>query len=662
MKLKSTLWALAIACAAVSCSDDEIINGPSNESEGVNNTASAKMLVTINTGVTTKAGEGYSAEDGNGFEVGSEAESQVKDLTVFLYEIADNPTDETALDPTTSIAATGYSEVDNTTQSNHPANHGWQAEVQIAFKQGGASEFAGKKYGVLAVTNLGSARSGQLTGENSGIGTIGALADYIQDAYKTESVGFVMSTHMMKDEANHTSVVTFPSAADAQNIPEVEVYVERLAAKIRINKAENITDFTYSIGVGENADQVTLNAAAVINQLSSGSYMLKRVSKTYTEGDLGEASDTDKDQLIADEVYGESGYNWVIDPWTRAKVSSTVFTNSGDSYTISTTSGSTALAYKNYLFTKIDDAYPSYGAFWSSLTEGTSDVNKKSLKGDQIHLAYTMENTMKTAEQLKGFTTGVIFNATYKPGKLAKLQNDNKSVKVENTTSDTDWDGSFYTYGLNQAKFESLDAIFAYELAVLAPASGTDESGASVSSDYSGDLLFYDSFVTSTEGKGWSNLTVEAFNKFVTAAGDRLKDSFGYIDALKKLVENTSETSIPSIAGAQSFTDYISAKYTGENATEALPNGIKEYDKGECYYFYWIRHEDNKQQNKMVPMEYAIVRNNIYDLTVTGISGLGEAGAIVIEPIDPVEDETAKMNVTVKVKNWVVLKNNDIIL
>ena len=64
----------------------------------------------------------------------------------------------------------------------------------------------------------------------------------------------------------------------------------------------------------------------------------------------------------------------------------------------------------------------------------------------------------------------------------------------------------------------------------------------------------------------------------------------------------------------------------------------------------------------MGPMEYAIVRNNIYDLTVTGISGLGEAGATVIEPIDPVEDETAKMNVTVKVKNWVVRQNNDIIL
>lgn len=653
MKLKSTLWAFAIACAAVSCSDDEIISGPSNENGGESNTASAKMLVTINTGVTTKA-DGNTAENGDVFEVGSEAESQVRDLTVFLYAIVENTQDETALTSTTTIAATGYSAVDNTTQSKHPANHGWQAEVQIAFKNGEASQFAGKKYGVLAVTNLGSTRSEELTRDNTSITTIGALADYIQDAYKTEGVGFVMSTHMMKDESGHTSVVTFPESTATQTIPEVEVFVERLAAKIRINKAENITDFTYSIGEGKNPDKVTLNAAAVINQLSSGSYMLKRVSKTYSEGDLGdEGTETEgKDQLIADEVYGESGYNWVIDPWTRAKASETVFTKGTDgTYTITMpTSGSTALVYQNYLFEKIGDAYPSYGEFWKSRTEENTDVNKKSLTGDQIHLAYTMENTMKTAEQSKGFATGVMFNATYKPGMLAKIQEDNKSVNVVATTEGEDAT-TFYTYGLNQAKFESLDAIFAYELALLVPSTGT-----------AGDLLFYDSFVTT----GWSNLTVEAFNKFVTAAGDRLKDSFGYIAYLKGFVpESLSDgakmsTQTKDEETAKSFTDYI-AKYTSESA-EALPNGIKEYKNGECYYFYWIRHEDNKQQNKMDPMEYAIVRNNIYDLTVTGISGLGEAGATVIEPIDPVEDETAKMNVTVKVKNWVVRQNNDIIL
>lgn len=64
----------------------------------------------------------------------------------------------------------------------------------------------------------------------------------------------------------------------------------------------------------------------------------------------------------------------------------------------------------------------------------------------------------------------------------------------------------------------------------------------------------------------------------------------------------------------------------------------------------------------MGPMEFAIVRNNIYDLSVKEISGLGLSGVDVPDPKDDDEDGTAKMNVVVKVRNWVVRKNADIIL
>lgn len=61
-------------------------------------------------------------------------------------------------------------------------------------------------------------------------------------------------------------------------------------------------------------------------------------------------------------------------------------------------------------------------------------------------------------------------------------------------------------------------------------------------------------------------------------------------------------------------------------------------------------------------MEFDIVRNNIYDLTVAGISGLGLSGIEVPDPKNPDEDGTTKMNVVVKVKNWVVRNNGGIIL
>ena len=44
---------------------------------------------------------------------------------------------------------------------------------------------------------------------------------------------------------------------------------------------------------------------------------------------------------------------------------------------------------------------------------------------------------------------------------------------------------------------------------------------------------------------------------------------------------------------------------------------------GWCYYIYWIRHADDKGPGNIGPMEYAIVRNNIYQLYINSISSLG---------------------------------------
>ena len=51
--------------------------------------------------------------------------------------------------------------------------------------------------------------------------------------------------------------------------------------------------------------------------------------------------------------------------------------------------------------------------------------------------------------------------------------------------------------------------------------------------------------------------------------------------------------------------------------------GVVKYEGGICYYTYWIKHADDGDDTKVSPMEYAIVRNNIYQINVTGVSGIG---------------------------------------
>lgn len=82
-----------------------------------------------------------------------------------------------------------------------------------------------------------------------------------------------------------------------------------------------------------------------------------------------------------------------------------------------------------------------------------------------------------------------------------------------------------------------------------------------------------------------------------------------------------------------------------------------------CYYFYWNRHNDNGKPGEMGPMEFGVVRNNVYKLAVTDINRLGhprisENDPDPIDPDDPDEKDDVYLTVSVEVLPWVVRVNN----
>ena len=87
--------------------------------------------------------------------------------------------------------------------------------------------------------------------------------------------------------------------------------------------------------------------------------------------------------------------------------------------------------------------------------------------------------------------------------------------------------------------------------------------------------------------------------------------------------------------------------------------GVTRCDNGVCYYYYWIKHEDNAQY--MAVMEYAIVRNNVYKMKVTGISGVGESSEI-IDPEEEDELTRVYLKVEMNILPWIVRENNNITL
>lgn len=82
-----------------------------------------------------------------------------------------------------------------------------------------------------------------------------------------------------------------------------------------------------------------------------------------------------------------------------------------------------------------------------------------------------------------------------------------------------------------------------------------------------------------------------------------------------------------------------------------------------CYYYYWNRHNDNNQAGIMGPMEFDVVRNNVYKLAVTKISRLGHPRIPENDPDKPnpgTPDEKNDVYITVRcqVLPWVVRVNN----
>ena len=148
---------------------------------------------------------------------------------------------------------------------------------------------------------------------------------------------------------------------------------------------------------------------------------------------------------------------------------------------------------------------------------------------------------------------------------------------------------------------------------------------------------------------------------------------YGDWDAIKKAYnENKLPTEVRIAYEAVESGDY-SEKEAG--FTEYKQNADGNYY---AYYYYWNRHNDNgengqsgKEDLVMGPMEFAVVRNNVYKLSVDAIFRFGYPEGEAPDPDTPdeekptpdpdepdPEDPKVFLKVKVEVLPWVVRENN----
>lgn len=175
-------------------------------------------------------------------------------------------------------------------------------------------------------------------------------------------------------------------------------------------------------------------------------------------------------------------------------------------------------------------------------------------------------------------------------------------------------------------------------------------------------------------GAGYEQLTVEIFAEILglrpqssLLAGEKFHDRQNYgvrwVDTESNTDKETANFKRWLTNGDSMFHFTI---YDATNEEDNYGEGDNSTSQGYgyyCYYFYWNRHNDNGVPGVMAPMEFSVVRNNVYKLAVTKINQIGHPidpsnDPTPPDPHDDDEEQNVYLNLQVEVLPWTVRVNN----
>ena len=493
-------------------------------------------------------------EFGDGSEAGQEAENLISRAVAFFYQGAEGPNSS----PGTPILATAdfpFTAGSSTDGTEPVVDRTYTTQPQpVSLKPG--------TYQVLLIANPGTDWWSAL--QQGGSLTLGTVRDHIQtSAWTTDDTGapadFVMTSERDASVALNNNPRTSPATAT--------VYVERMAARVdyKAQGSYPCTDEQYK------GATVSIVGAALVNNLTAGSYVLKRVSPDATASSVSYLGPE-----TADATTG-AGTNYVIDPYTKQK--------------------SDPAAVKRYYGTWYADyATPDVNpTFWSGLTRPGTALEGADDNAGYLRIGYTLENTAAPADSAA--RTGIVFRAQFAP---------------QGVTGYTQGQ-TFFTYG--GVIYASMERLMTAVYGTASPVEKTFTTADTWQTvlDYAAATLL------PSDPSGYPDwLTAQAAdqdpNAALTADEAARLGWKAYMRAVCGYENN------PEAGGA----DRVAINLGGVNTRAALrTGGVRTYADGQCYYTYWLRHAADGDDTKASPMEYAVVRNNVYKVDVTSIYSLG---------------------------------------
>ena len=558
---------LALAALSAGCTQNDLGDGFSG---GGSKPGSFVTLSLTTPSAPAMRSNPTGGEQGDGTETGQDYENTVKSAVAFFYQGSGVNAEGT----TRIQAAVPF------TFTSHTAGGNGVDRVYTTTPQ--TVDLDNGTYHLLLVANPGTE---WWLGKSL---TLGDVRDHIQQQAWKQAADGGYSDFVMTSAADATVTLNF----NPENDPaKATVDVERMAARLDYQADGRYTcqDPQYS-----NAT-VEITGAALVNNLTAGSYVTKRVATDVNGTGLSYLGDETSDAGVQT--------NYVLDPWTAQK------TADYNSFTIGDATAQPASALYGVWF---DDSWADPNQ-WANYVKAGTSVSAGSETWQRI--GYTLENTTAAAEAGSRYSTGVVFKAKFHP------------QGVPNYT-----DGAtFFSYGGNlYASMEDMmqhfyGSVFTKDFSKVTSCTTWGEVNAFIASTLlTNDPSGYNTWLSKQAG---GKAAADAVTNASSLAWDQyMLTECGY---------------------SKSADGAVTLDQNGKVTRTALrPTGVRTYEDATCYYTWWVRHSNDGQDDTNSIMEYAIVRNNIYKLKVNSIYSLGS---------DIPTDEDHGLVIEVYVNDWQLL-------
>lgn len=565
--VKGVAGCLLMASLAAGCAQEDIDTVPSGGG-GMSASSYVSLSFASQQSTLTRSNP-TGGEQGDGDETGQDYENEIKSAVAFFYQ--GSGTDGVNSSGTTPIMAVATFNVGSPTEPGNGIDRTYTTTPQQVDLDDGT-------YNVLVVANPGA---DWWTGQSL---TLADVRNHIQTtAWTASESGY--SDFVMTSAADATLTLNSNPESDPA---KATVNVERMAARLdyKAEASYTCTDPAYT------GATVEITGAALVNNLTAGSYMLKRVASTVDGVPTYLGNETPDAGVQT---------NYVLDPWTAVK------TSDNNSFTIGGEVKTAEDLYGEWFGNLSQD--PNY---WADYVQPGIEVSDGAETWQRI--GYTLENTTAAEEAGKRYSTGVVFKAKFHPQGVANY-----------TDGET-----FFAYGTK---------IYASMEDMMAGFYGSK----------------FDDLDNITSCATWGDV-----KQFITSTL-LTNDPSGYNKYLEGLAEGKDDSETVANASSLTWGNYMlnECGYSkDENGKVVLdqngkvtrialqPYGTRTYEDATCYYTWWVRHSNDNDDTKKGIMEYAIVRNNIYKLTVNSVYSLG--GEV---------PEEESLIVDVYVNDWLLLDN-----